>query len=163
MTVIMPFVITMIIVVIFFMVIMIVVVIIMVAMIVFMFIVAVVAMIPIVVMIVVIFFIILLMIIIVIIDVNLAVKVLSFSPNKSRSNRCLNDKRAAVAKTPLENTTKHPIDGVVPGIPLKVGVKSTVTFDGDDGREVEFTGFKGLSTTMGAVGKSCGTCRKRKG
>ena len=100
---------------------------------------------------------------VIIMNMHFPVKVLSFSPNKSRSNGCLNGKRAAVAKTPLENTTKHPIDGVVPGIPLKVGVKSTVTFDGDDGREVEFTGFKGLSTTMGAVGKSCGTCRKRKG
>ena len=100
---------------------------------------------------------------VIIMNMHFPVKELSFSPNKSRSNGCLNGKRAAVAKTPLENTTKHPIDGVMPGIPLKVGVKSTVTFDGDDGREVEFTGFKGLSTTMGAVGKSCGTCRKRKG
>ena len=39
------------------------------------------------------------------------------------------------------------------GIPLKVGVKSTMTFDGDDGREVEFAGLKRLSTTaMGAMG-----------
>ena len=39
------------------------------------------------------------------------------------------------------------------GIPLKVGVKSTMAFDGDDGREIEFTGLERLSTTtMGAMG-----------
>ena len=39
------------------------------------------------------------------------------------------------------------------GIPLKVGVKSTMAFDGDEGREIEFTGLERLSTaTMGAMG-----------
>ena len=39
------------------------------------------------------------------------------------------------------------------GITLKVGVKSTMAFDGDDGREIEFTGLERLSTTtMGAMG-----------
>ena len=93
------------------------------------------------------------MIIVVIIDMNLAVKVFCFSPNQSRSNGSFDRERAAITKAPLKNATKHAIDGVMLGIPLKVGVKSTMAFDGDDGREVEFTGFKSFSTTtMGAMG-----------
>ena len=93
------------------------------------------------------------MVIAVIINVNLAVKVFCFSPNQSRPNGSFDRKRAAIAKAPLKDATKHAIDGVVLGIPLKVGVKSTMAFDGDDGREIEFTGLERLSTaTMGAMG-----------
>ena len=93
------------------------------------------------------------MVIVVIIDVNLAVKVFCFSPNQSRPNGNFDRKRAAIAKAPLKDATKHAIDGVVLGIPLKVGIKSTMAFDGDDGREIEFTGLERLSTaTMGAMG-----------
>ena len=93
------------------------------------------------------------MVIVMIIDVNLAVKVFCFSPNQSRPNGSFDRKRAAIAKAPLKDATKHAIDGVVLGITLKVGVKSTMAFDGDDGREIEFTGLKRLSTTtMGAMG-----------
>ena len=93
------------------------------------------------------------MVIVMIIDVNLAVKVFCFSPNQSRPNGSFDRKRAAIAKAPLKDATKHAIDGVVLGIPLKVGIKSTMTFDGDDGREIEFTGLERLSTaTMGAMG-----------
>ena len=141
--VVMTFVIAMIVFMIFFVIIMILFVIIMVAMIVFM------VMIFLMIMIVVFFF----MVIVVIIDVNLAVKVFCFSPNQSRPNGNFDRKRAAIAKAPLKDATKHAIDGVVLGIPLKVGIKSTVAFDGDDGREIEFTGLERLSTaTMGAMG-----------
>ena len=93
------------------------------------------------------------MVIVVIIDVNLAVEVFSLSPNQSRSNGSFDRERAAIIEAPLEDTAKHAIDGVMLGIPLKVGVKSTMAFDGDDGREVEFTGFKGFTrSTMGAMG-----------
>ena len=93
------------------------------------------------------------MIIAVIINVNLAVKVFCFSPNQSRSNGSFDRKRTAICETPLKDATKHAIDGVVLGITLKVGVKSTMAFDGDDGREIEFTGLERLSTTtMGAMG-----------
>ena len=93
--------------------------------------------------------------VVMIIDVNLAVKVFCFSPNQSRPNGSFDRKRAAIAKAPLKDATKHAIDGVVLGITLKVGVKSTMAFDGDDGREVEFTGFKGFTrSTMGAMGLS---------
>ena len=99
------------------------------------------------------FFMVFLMIIVVVINVNLAVKVFCFSPNQSRPNGSFDRKRAAIAKAPLKDATKHAIDGVVLGIPLKVGIKSTMAFDGDDGREIEFTGLEGLSTTtMGAMG-----------
>ena len=128
---------------IFFVIIMILFVIIMVAMIVFM------VMIFLMIMIVVFFF----MVIVVIIDVNLAVKVFCFSPNQSRPNGSFDRKRTAICEAPLKDATKHAIDGVVLGIPLKVGVKSTMAFDGDDGREIEFTGLERLSTTtMGAMG-----------
>ena len=97
-------------------------------------------------------------------DMHFSVKVFSFSPNQSRPNGSFDREGAAIAEAPLEDTAKHAIDGVVLGIPLKVGVKATMTFDGNEGREVEFTGFKSLSTTtMGAVGKSRRTCRKWKG
>ena len=93
------------------------------------------------------------MVIVVIIDMNLAVEVFSLSPNQSRSNGSFDRERAAIIEAPLEDTAKHAIDGVMLGIPLKVGVKSTMAFDGDDGREVEFTGFKGFTrSTMGAMG-----------
>ena len=93
------------------------------------------------------------MVIVVIIDVNLAVKVFCFSPNQSRPNGSFDRKRTAICEAPLKDATKHAIDGVVLGITLKVGVKSTMAFDGDDGREIEFTGLERLSTTtMGAMG-----------
>ena len=99
------------------------------------------------------FFMVFLMIIVVVINVNLAVEVFSLSPNQSGANGSFNRERTSIAKAPLKDTTKHAIDGVVLGIPLKVGVKSTMAFDGDDGREVEFTGFKSFTrSTMGAVG-----------
>ena len=102
--------------------------------------------------------------VVIIMDMHFSVKVLCFTPNKSRSYGCLNGKRAAIAKTPLKDTTEHAIDGVMPWFSLKVGIKSTVAFNGDDGREVEFTSLKALSTTtMGAVGERGRTCRKRKG
>ena len=95
------------------------------------------------------------MVIVVIIDVNLAVKVFCFSPNQSRPNGSFDRKRTAICEAPLKDATKHAIDGVVLGITLKVGVKSTMAFDGDDGREIEFTGLERLSTTtMGAMGFS---------
>ena len=97
-------------------------------------------------------------------DMHFSVKVFSFSPNQSRPNGSFDREGAAIAEAPLEDTAKHAIDGVVLGIPLKVGVKATMAFDVDDGGEIEFTGLKRLSTaTMGAVGESGRTCRKRKG
>ena len=95
------------------------------------------------------------MVIAVIINVNLAIKVFCFSPNQSRPNGSFDRKRTAICEAPLKDATKHAIDGVVLGITLKVGVKSTMAFDGDDGREIEFTGLERLSTTtMGAMGFS---------
>ena len=123
MTVVMTFVITMI----FFMIIMIVVVIIVVAMI-FVMVVMVVVMI---------FF--------MIIDMNLAIEMFSFSPNQSGSNSSFDRERTSICEAPFKDASKHAIDGVMLGIPLKVGVKSTMAFDGDDWREVEFTGFKGFT------------------
>ena len=91
--------------------------------------------------------------IVVIIDMNLAVEVFSLSPNQSGSNGSFDRKRTAITKAPFKDAAKHAIDGVMLGIPLKVGVKSTMAFDGDDWREVEFTGFKGFTrSTMGAMG-----------
>ena len=133
MTVIMPLVITMIIV-----------------MVVFVIIVATMIFIMVIVMI---FVVIVIMIIVVIIDMNLAVEMFSFSPNQSRSNGSFDCERTAIAKAPFKDAAKHAIDGVMLGIPLKIGVKSTMAFDGDDWREVEFTGFKGFTrSTMGAMG-----------
>ena len=95
------------------------------------------------------------MVIAVIINVNLAIKVFCFSPNQSRPNCSFDRKRTAICEAPLKDATKHAFDGVVLGITLKVGVKSTMAFDGDDGREIEFTGLERLSTTtMGAMGFS---------
>ena len=98
---------------------------------------------------------IIIMVIVVIIDMNLAVEMFSLSPHQSRSNGSFDRKRTAVAKAPFKDAANHSIDGVVLGIPLKVGVKSTMAFDGDDGREIEFTGSKGFTrSTMGAMGFS---------
>ena len=151
MTVIMSFVIIMIV----FMIIMIVVVIIVVAMIFVMVVMMIFIVILIMVIVMIMILVIVIMVIVVIIDVNLAVKVFSLSPNQSRSNGSFDRERAAIIEAPLEDTAKHAIDGVMLGIPLKVGVKSTMAFDGDDGREIEFTGLERLSTTtMGAMGFS---------
>ena len=150
MTVIMSFVIIMIvfvimIIMIFFMVM--IVFVIMIAMIFFM------VMIFLMIMIVMFFFMVIAVIINVIINVNLAIKVFCFSPNQSRPNCSFDRKRTAICEAPLKDATKHAIDGVVLGIPLKVGIKSTMAFDGDDGREIEFTGLERLSTaTMRAMG-----------
>ena len=149
MTVIMSFVIIMIV----FMIIMIVVVIIVVAMIFVMVVMMIFIVILIMVIVMIMILVIIIMVIVVIIDVNLAVKVFSLSPNQSGSNGSFDCERTAIAKAPFKDAAKHAIDGVMLGIPLKVGVKSTMAFDGDDGREVEFTGFKGFTrSTMGAMG-----------
>ena len=104
------------------------------------------------------------MIIVVIMDMHFSVKVFSLSPNQSRANGSFDRERAAIAKAPLKNATKHAINGVMLGLAIKVDVKTTMTLDGDDGREVKLAGLKSLSaTTMGAVGKSRRTRRKRKG
>ena len=104
------------------------------------------------------------MVVVVIMDMHFSVKVFSLSPNQSRANGSFDRERAAIAKTPLKNATKHAINGVMLGLAIKVDVKTTMTLDGDDGREVKLAGLKSLSaTTMGAVGKSRRTRRKRKG
>ena len=146
MTVVMTFVITMIIVMVVFMIIVATMIFIMVVMMIF---VVIVIMVIVMIMILVI----VIMIIVVIIDMNLAVEVFSLSPNQSGSNGSFDRKRTAITKAPFKDAAKHAIDGVMLGIPLKVGVKSTMAFDGDDWREVEFTGFKGFTrSTMGAMG-----------
>ena len=92
-------------------------------------------------------------IIMVVMNMNLAIKVLGFSPHQRRPDRRLDRKGATIAEAPLKNTTKQTIDGVMPGLIFKVVIETTMAFDGDDGREVEFTGFKGFArSTMGAVG-----------
>ena len=128
---------------IFFVIIMILFVIIMVAMIVFM------VMIFLMIMIAMFFF----MVIAVIINVNLAIEMFSFSPNQRRSDSSLDREGATIAEAPLKNATKQTIDGVMPWVIFEVVVETSMALNGKDGREVEFTGFKTLSTTtMGAVG-----------
>lgn len=93
------------------------------------------------------------MIIVVIIDMNLTVEMFSFSPNQSGSNGSFDRERTAIAKAPFKNAAKHAIDGVMLGFTIKVDIKTTMALDGDDGREVEFTGFKGFTrSTMGPMG-----------
>ena len=94
--------------------------------------------------------------ILVIMHMHFSVKVLRFSPNKSGANGCLNGKRAAILKPPLENTTEHAVDGVVPGFSLKVGIKSTVTFNGHNGSEIKLTSFKCRTVAaMRTMGINC--------
>ena len=93
------------------------------------------------------------MVIAVIINVNLAIEMFSFSPNQRRSDSSLDREGATIAEAPLKNATKQTIDGVMPWVIFEVVVETSMTLNGKDGREVEFTGFKTLSsTTMGAVG-----------
>ena len=93
------------------------------------------------------------MIIMVVVNMNLAIEVLGFSPDQGWTDSGLNGERPPIAEAPLKNTTKQTINGVVLGIALKVGVKTTMTFDSEDGSEVEFTSFKRFFTTpMGTVG-----------
>ena len=102
-------------------------------------------------------------IVVMIMDMHFSVKVLSFSPNQRRSDSSLDRERATIAQTPLKNATKQTIDGVMPWVIIEVVVKSTMALDGDNGSEVEFTGFKGFTrSTMGAVGESGRTCCKGK-
>jgi hypothetical protein len=93
-------------------------------------------------------------VVVVIMNMHFSIKVLSFSPNKCWAYSSLDDKRATIFESPLKNTAKHAINGVVLGIALEVGVKSTMTFDSDDRREVEFTSFKRFfpTTTMRTMG-----------
>ena len=101
--------------------------------------------------------------ILVIMHMHFSVKVLRFSPNKSGPNGCLNGKRAAILKPPLENTTEHAVDGVVLGFSLKVGIKSTVTFNGHNGSEVKLAGLKCCTAaTMGTMGINCrASCQRQ--
>ena len=93
------------------------------------------------------------MVIVVIIDVNLAVKVFSFTPNQGRPNGSFDCKRAAIAQAPLENATKKTIDGVMPWVIFEIVVETAMALDGENGREVEITSFKGFTrSTMGAMG-----------
>ena len=88
-----------------------------------------------------------------IVGVDSAIKVLGFSPHQRRPDRRLDRKGATIAEAPLKNTTKQTIDGVMPGLIFKVVIETTMAFDGDDGREVELSGFKNFTrSTMGAVG-----------
>ena len=98
----------------------------------------------------------LLVLVVVVIRMDLAVEVLSLTPDESRSHSGLNRQAASVAEAPLKNTTEESINGVVLGAAFKVGVEATMPFDGDQGREIEFTGFERFFTTstMGSVGKS---------
>ena len=75
----------------------------------------------------------------VIIDVDLSVKMFRLTPNKRRSYSSLNRQTGAIAKTPLENTTEHPIDGVMLGIPFEVGIQTAMALEGDDRGEIKFT------------------------
>ena len=101
-------------------------------------------------------FVVMVVMILVIMHMHFSVKVLRLSPNKSGANGCLNGKRAAILKPPLENTTEHAVDGVVPGFSLKVGIKSTVTFNGHDGSEIKLTSFKCRTVAaMGTMGINC--------
>ena len=77
----------------------------------------------------------------VIIDVDLAVKMFRLTPDKRRSDSSLNRQTGAIAKTPLENTTEHPIDGVMLGIPFQVGIKTTMALESDHWGEIKFTSF----------------------
>ena len=90
---------------------------------------------------------------VVIIDVNLAVEVLSLSPNQSGANGSFDCKRAAIAQAPLENATKKTIEGVMPWLIFEIVVETAMALDGENGREVEITSFKGFTrSTMGAMG-----------
>ena len=93
------------------------------------------------------------MIVMMIIDVNLAVEVLSLSPNQSGANGSFDCKRAAIAQAPLENATKKTIEGVMPWLIFEIVVETAMALDGENGREVEITSFKGFTrSTMGAMG-----------
>ena len=95
-----------------------------------------------------------------IMNMHFSVKVFGFSPNQSRPNGSFDRERTAICKAPLKDTAEHAIDGVVLGITLKVGVKSAMTFDGDDGREIEFTGLERLSTATMRATVSKGVCMR---
>ena len=75
----------------------------------------------------------------VIIDVDLSVKMFRLTPDKRRSDSSLNRQTGAIAKTPLENATEHPIDGVMLGIPFEVGIKTTMSLESDHWGEIKFT------------------------
>ena len=93
------------------------------------------------------------MIIMVVVNMNLAVKVLGFSPDQGWTNSGLNGERPPIAEAPLKNTTKQAIDGVVLGITLKVGIKTTMAFDAEDRSEVKLTSFQRFfATPMGTMG-----------
>jgi len=77
----------------------------------------------------------------VIIDMDLAVKMFRLTPDKRRSDSSLNRQTGAIAKTPLENTTEHPIDGVMLGIPFEIGIKTTMALESDHWGEIKFTSF----------------------
>ena len=120
--------------------------------------VAVVVVVVIVMVVVVMVFLVLVMIVVVMVVVRMdhAVEVLSLTPDESRAYSGLNRQAASVAEAPLKNTTEECIDSVVLGAAFEVGVEAAMTFDGDQWREIEFTGFERFPTTsaMGTVGKS---------
>ena len=95
------------------------------------------------------------MIIMVVVNMNLAIEVLGFSPDQGWTNSGLNGERPPIAEAPLKNTTKQTINGIVLGIALKVGVKTTMAFDGEDGSEVKLSGLKRFfRPPMGTMGLS---------
>ena len=92
----------------------------------------------------------------IIMGVNLAIKVLSFSPDQRWAYSRLNRETGSMTQSPLKNTSEQTIQGVMLRTPLQIGVKTTVTLNSDHRSEVELTSFKRFipTTTMGAVSQS---------
>ena len=67
-------------------------------------------------------------------NMDLAIKVLRFTPNQRRTDGRLNRKAALVAQAPLQDRSEQTVNGVMPGMAFQVVLQATMTLNREDGR-----------------------------
>ena len=95
-------------------------------------------------------------VVVVAMSMDLAVKMLRFTPHQSRADRRLDGQTAAIAEAPLKDAAKQTIEGVMPWAVLKIVVESGMPLNSDDRCEIKlpFLHTVGTTSTVAAVGKS---------
>ena len=91
-------------------------------------------------------------------SMNDSVKVFSLSINSRRSDGSFNGKNTIVGQSPFENVTKLAINSVVLRIAIEIGLKTSMTLNGDHRSDLEFTLGNLFTTTMSAMGMNPADC-----
>ena len=83
---------------------------------------------------------------------NDTIEVFRLSIHHGGSKGCFDGKCAVVGQAPFKDKTKLAINSVVLWLAIQVGLKTTMTFDRDNGSGTKFAGRELFSTTMPTVG-----------